>query len=186
MSLSLRVLVLNKNYIPIEVTHAKRALSMLYQEVAKALDEEYRTYDFMNWLQLEATQAHERIGLVERFIRVPQAVVLKFYDQIPQKQIRFSRINVYLRDQHICQYCGQNFSKDQLNLDHVIPKSKGGLTTWENVVCCCLNCNKRKADLSLAQAEMKLIKKPSKPRWSFLQEIQPKELHHWKSFLGFK
>ena len=77
-------------------------------------------------------------------IRIPRVIVLQMYDRLPRTKVRFSRLNIYARDDNTCQYCAQKLPRTHLNLDHVIPRARGGRTTWENVVCCCVPCNLKK------------------------------------------
>src|SRR5262245_61020407 len=117
--LSTNVLVLNRSYLPIHITSVKRAFIMLYQNIARVVDEQYQTYDFQSWSELSIEAHHESVGLVNRLIRVPRVVLLTVFDKLPRKTVRFSRFNIYLRDNNTCQYCGSRFSKSELNLDHV-------------------------------------------------------------------
>ena len=121
--------------MPIHITSVRRACSLLYQGIARAVDEQYQTFDFESWAALSATVHDDTIGLVNRALRVPRVILLVGYDRIPKRHVRFSRFNVYARDRNTCQYCGQVFARGDLNLDHVIPRSQGGTSTWENVVC---------------------------------------------------
>ncbi|QDE68434.1 MULTISPECIES: HNH endonuclease [Myxococcus] len=158
------VLVLNRYYQPVHVTSVKRAFSLLYLGVAKAIDSQYRLYEFADWAELSATQ--DCITTIERTIRVPRVLVLSAYDHLPRGRVRFSRLNIYARDNDTCQYCGKNLPRSELNLDHVMPRTQGGKTTWENVVCSCVPCNLRKGGRTPEQAHMKLLKKPVRPRWT--------------------
>ncbi|MBL7684650.1 MAG: HNH endonuclease [Deltaproteobacteria bacterium] len=184
--LSTNVLVLNRNYIPIDITSVRRAFILLYQEVAHVVDEQYRTFDFISWSDLSVEAHHESVGLINRLIRVPRVILLQTYDKLPHKTVRFSRMNIFLRDQNTCQYCGQKFSKSELNLDHVIPRSQGGTSRWENVVCSCFDCNCRKGGRTPTQAKMKLLRKPLRPRWSFLLNLAPGNNFYqaWKPFIN--
>ena len=101
-----------------------------------------------------------------RAIRIPRVIVLQMYDRLPRTKVRFSRLNIYARDDNTCQYCAQKLPRTMLNLDHVIPRAKGGRTTWENVVCCCVPCNLKKGAKLAHDAGMKLLKKPERPRWN--------------------
>ncbi len=126
-------------------------------------------------------------GLVDRVIKVPRVILLLAYDRVPKRRVRFSRYNIFARDKNTCQYCGQNFSRSDLNLDHVIPRSQGGISSWENVVCSCHSCNRHKGGRTPAQAKMKLIVQPRRPAWTpplniSLHEIMRKE---WAPFLDF-
>lgn len=136
---------------------------MLFQGMAKAVDGEYQTHTFETWSDLSVEQHHESIGLVNRLIRVPRVVLLIAYDRVPQRGIRFSRRNVMVRDKYQCQYCGVMTRSENLNLDHVMPRTLGGRTTWENVVTSCIECNRSKGGRTPDQARMKLMRRPYRP-----------------------
>lgn len=163
-------LVLNRYYQPVHVTSVRRALSLLYQGVAKAIDEQYRLYEFADWAALSAAVDgagdHDCIRTASRRIRVPRVVVLGTYEHLPKGRVRFSRLNIYARDHDTCQYCGRTLPRPELNLDHVVPRSQGGRTSWENVVCSCVACNLRKGGRTPEQAHMRLLKRPVRPRWT--------------------
>ncbi|WP_164021111.1 HNH endonuclease [Pyxidicoccus trucidator] len=177
------VLVLNRYYQPVHVTSVKRAFSLLYQGVAKAIDAQYRLYEFDDWAALSATQ--DCITTINRTIRVPRVLVLSAYDHLPRGRVRFSRLNIYARDNDTCQYCGKNLPRCDLNLDHVMPRSQGGKTTWENVVCSCVPCNLKKGGRTPEQAEMRLLKKPVRPRWTplFRGATRKVTYREWLPFL---
>ena len=160
------VLVLNRSYLPIHVTTVRRAFSLLYQGIARAVNEQYETFDFDSWAELPMESDADGVGVVGGFIRVPRVILLQAFDRVPKRHVRFSRINIYARDRNTCQYCGKRFARSDLNLDHVIPRSQGGRSTWENVVCSCLDCNRRKGGRTPAQAGLRLICRPTKPRWT--------------------
>lgn len=160
------VLVLNRHFQPIHVTNAKRALSLLYCGAAQAVDPQFRTFDFDSWAQLSAEMGDDVIRTVNRAIRIPRVILLQVYDRIPRAKVRFSRYNIYTRDANTCQYCGRQLPRAELNLDHVVPRSRGGRTTWENVVCCCVDCNIAKGACTLEQAGLRLLKTPVQPRWT--------------------
>ncbi|KAF0122296.1 MAG: HNH endonuclease [bacterium] len=136
------VLVLNRSFLPINITTAKRAFSLLYQRIAKAVNSQYETFDYESWSDLSIEQHDETIGLVDRVIKIPRVILLVTYDRIPKTQVRFTRANIYARDRNTCQYCGVVFTKNELSLDHIIPRAYGGASCWENIVCCCFSCNK--------------------------------------------
>jgi 5-methylcytosine-specific restriction endonuclease McrA len=181
------VLVLNKSFLPVQITTVRRAFCLLYAGVAKAVNSQYETFDYESWRHLSVERNEETIGLVDRVIRVPRVILLIAYDRVPKRRTRFSRYNIFARDKNTCQYCGQKFQRHELNLDHVIPRSQGGFSTWENVVCSCHHCNRRKGGKTPDQAKMKLIAPPRKPAWTpplnlSLQELMRKE---WVPFLDF-
>src|SRR5206468_9352924 len=142
--LNTKVLVLNRSYLPVHITSVRRAFSLLYQGIAYAVNEQYRTFDFESWSDLSVSMQDDTVGLVNGVVRVPRVILLQAYDRVPRRQVRFSRFNIYSRDRNTCQYCGGMFPRSDLNLDHVIPRSQGGLSRWDNVVCSCHSCNRRK------------------------------------------
>ena len=182
--LSSGVLVLNRHYQPVHVTSVKRAFSLLYQGLARAIDAQFRLYDFQSWAELSAV-GPDTLSTVSRVIKIPRVLVLAAYDHIPKGRVRFSRLNIYARDDDTCQYCGRQLRRSDLNLDHVVPRSHGGKTSWENIVCSCITCNLRKGGRTPDQAGMKLIRKPSRPRWTPLFRGGAKGAHReWLPFLS--
>ena len=184
--LNTKVLVLNRSYFPVHVTSVRRAFSLLYQGIAKAVDQQYRTFDYESWSALSASVHDETIGLIGRAIRVPRVILLVSYDRVPRRQVRFSRFNVFARDKNTCQYCGRRFSRNELNLDHVIPRSQGGLSTWTNIVCSCLRCNRVKGGRRPEEARMRLVKQPVQPEWTpfMLETFTFKRYQEWLPFLN--
>ncbi len=180
------VLVLNRSYMPIHVTSVRRAFSLIYQEAARAVNEQYETFDFEAWIQLEVAREMDSIGTSSGPIRVPRVIVLAAYDRIPKRHIRYSRINVFARDKYTCQYCGAKPPRSQLNLDHVVPRSHGGRTSWENVVCSCVDCNRRKGGRTPEQARFRLPRKPRRPVWSPMSNLAVPSRHYreWRPFLS--
>jgi len=178
------VLVLNRSFQPIHVTSLRRAFALLYQGVAQAIDEQYRLFDFESWTALSA-ELQESIGTPTRRIRVPRVVVLVAFDRLPRMRVRFSRHNIYLRDENTCQYCGRRLPRAELNLDHVIPRSKGGNTSWENVVCSCIPCNLRKANRTPEEAGMALLRQPVRPKWTPGFRPSGRGYRAWMPFLDF-
>lgn len=181
-----RVLVLNRNYLPVHVTSVRRAFSLLYQGIAKAVDNQYRTFDFQSWSELSVAVREESIGVIGGAIRVPRVILLMTYDRVPKRQIRFNRFNVYSRDRNTCQYCGARLGRPDLTLDHVVPRSQGGRSAWDNIVCCCQLCNRRKGGRTPRQAGMKLLRPPRRPDWTpFLLEAMSLRGHReWLPFLS--
>ncbi len=160
------VLVMNRSYLPIHVTSARRAFAMLYQGAARVVNEQYETFDFDSWQDVAVRVEDDAVGRLGGLIRVPRVILLQGFDRIPKRHVRFSRINIYARDRNTCQYCGRRFARADLNLDHVIPRSKGGRSTWRNVVCSCVDCNRRKVGRRPSGAGLRLIRKPERPRWT--------------------
>jgi 5-methylcytosine-specific restriction endonuclease McrA len=177
------VLVLNRSYLPIHVTSARRAFTLIFQGTALALNGEYETFDFASWQRQPAGK--DAIGTPSGDIRVPRVIVLRGYDRVPRRHVRYSRLNIFARDKYTCQYCGKRPHRSELNLDHVIPRTLGGRTTWENVVCSCVECNRRKGGRTPAQARLRLLSRPVRPRWSpMMHHIGESRRHEeWQPFL---
>ncbi len=179
------VLVLNRVYQPIHITSVRRAFSLLYQGAAKALDEQLKLFDFESWSELSAAR-HDAIGTVGRRIRVPRVIVLMAYERMPKTRVRFSRFNIYARDDNTCQYCGTRLPRAELNLDHVVPRSRGGATSWANVVCSCVPCNLMKGGRTPDEAGMRLLRAPARPRWTpmFRSATRRAFYREWRPFLS--
>jgi len=127
-----------------------------------------RSYSQKNDLALtpnEDSPQLEIISTVDRHLMIPQIIVLSGYDKLPKQEVKFTRDNIFRRDSFTCQYCRKKFEASRLNLDHVMPRDKGGQSTWENVVCSCIRCNTRKANNLPQEAGMQLLKKPKAPHW---------------------
>jgi len=180
------VLVLNRSYLPIHVTSVRRAFSLLYQGIARAVDEQYQTFDFDGWRQLAVARDMDAIGTAGGLIRVPRVIVLIAFDRLPSRHVRFSRINLMARDNFRCQYCGGRPSRSELNLDHVVPRSLGGHSTWENVVTSCVDCNRRKGGRTPKQAQMALRRQPVRPRWTPLVNLMLSTVRYqeWRPYLN--
>jgi 5-methylcytosine-specific restriction endonuclease McrA len=180
------VLVLNRSYLPVHVTSARRAFSLVYQGVARIVNEQYQTFDFEAWSQLAVARDMEAIGTPSGLIRVPRVIVLIAFDRLPKRHVRFSRINLMARDSFQCQYCSKKPRRTELNLDHVVPRSLGGRSTWENVVTSCVDCNRRKGGRTPRQARMKLRRKPERPRWTPLANLMWSSVRYqeWRPFLS--
>jgi 5-methylcytosine-specific restriction endonuclease McrA len=181
--LSSNVLVLNRSYVPINITSLRRAFVLFYQGLAKAVDQEFATFDFESWSELSVA-THESVGMVNRMIRVPRVILLTAYDRMPRRHVRFSRHNIFLRDGNRCQFCGENFPRSELNLDHVIPRSRGGKTVWENVVTSCFACNRKKGGQLPGEAGLKLIRPPVRPRWTPFVDFSSRN-HAYEEWLPF-
>lgn len=183
--LSTSVLVLNRLYQPVHVTSVRRALILLYRGAAKAVDQQYQTFDFESWAEVSAAVHEESIGTPHKRLRVPRVILLQAYDHLPRARVRFSRLNIYARDRNTCQYCGRRPQRAELNLDHVVPRSHGGVTSWENVVCSCVPCNLRKGGRTPDQAHMKLLRQPIRPRWTPFFRGPPKTGAFYEQWLPF-
>lgn len=182
-----RVLVLNKSWTAVHIAPVRRALSLLYLGAARAVHpRNYSLHDFDDWLELSQD------GLGGRYvytpttrIRVPEVVLLTLFNGFIRHEVRFSRHSIFERDAGVCQYCAKHFPKSQLTLDHVLPQSRGGGETWENLVIACLQCNVRKGNRTPEEAGMPLLKRPVKPAWMphFGARVPEEQLEVWQRFV---
>ncbi len=178
-------LVLNRNWQPIHIATVARVLIMVYRGTARVVDPaDYQMYDWKDWSRLQPAAEDLFVRTVNSRLRIPEVVVLAYYDGLPNANVPFSRRNIYKRDRHTCQYCGAQPPMDELTIDHVIPRSHGGTSTWENCVLACLDCNKRKADRTPAQAGMRLRRVPQRPAWRPFYSWCSKPIESWQRFLG--
>jgi 5-methylcytosine-specific restriction endonuclease McrA len=142
------VLLLNITYEPLRVINWKRAIAMLTLGKVEVV-EEYT----------------KEIHSVSFSIKLPSVVRLLRFVRRPHTPVKFSRQNIYVRDNYRCQYCGGAFPSTELTWDHVVPKARGGRTEWENIVTCCVECNREKGGRLPSEVSMSLIRKPKKPEW---------------------
>jgi 5-methylcytosine-specific restriction endonuclease McrA len=193
-ALSASVLVLNRLYMAVHVVGVRRAFGLLCRDLAEVIhleDGSFANYDFQSWrdvseLRAEFKQPNEDwIRAVTFEIQVPRVIRLLFFDRLPRRSLRLNRHTVLARDEHRCQYCGRRYPTGQLSLDHVIPRSRGGATTWDNVVCACLSCNVKKGGRTPQEARMSLKRKPLRPKRSPILTIKlenPK-YESWKTWV---
>jgi 5-methylcytosine-specific restriction endonuclease McrA len=197
--LNANVLVLNKFYQAIRVVNVRRAFSLLCRELAEVVhieadetgENRWQNHNFESWQELSALKKefepdqYDWIHTVRFQIAVPRIIRLLGYDKLPRQDVKFNRRNIYARDSNRCQYCGKKFPTTELSLDHVVPKSQNGKTTWENIVCCCVKCNVKKGGRTPEQAHLHLIVKPVKPKRSPVINIRLADERYWswKQFL---
>lgn len=184
------VLLLNRLWQPVHICGARRALALLYKGVGQVVFGEngtFATYDFGRWMGMKWTEGDGApcLRTVSSRIRIPEILLLQHYDRMPQREVKLTRKNVYLRDKNTCQYCGRSFKESELNLDHVLPRRLGGGTTWTNIVCSCVECNLRKGEKTVEASGMGLVRAPKKPRWSPFNHIAFKRnnCQSWDHFL---
>lgn len=187
-----QVLVLNRFWQAVNICTVRRALTLLFEGHAEVVmagnGGDYHTYDFHEWRDLSMNgnaHDHECVHSVSFKIRVPKVILLLFFDRLPKKEVKFTRHNIFERDKNMCQYCGQIFDRRDLNIDHVIPRDRGGKTVWENVVCSCIPCNTKKGNKLLHEVGMHLIRKPKRPKWRpfITVTVNKAEEESWKHFL---
>lgn len=192
--LAASVLVLNRLYMAVHVVGVRRAFGLLCRELAEVVHVEegtYANYDFTSWIEISELNAEEKgpyddwVRSVNFVVQVPRVIRLLSYDRLPKRSLRLNRHTVLARDGHRCQYCGRRFPAAQLSLDHVVPRSRGGMNTWDNVVCACLGCNVKKGGRTPKEAHMRLQQKPGRPSRSpllMLKLANPK-YEAWRTWL---
>ena len=185
-----QVLVLNRLWQAVNVCSVRRAFVLLCQGHAQVVYEDgknnFFTHDFVSWREFSLREPEaEMVHTISFKIRMPRVIVLLMFDRLPAKEVKFTRHNVFERDKNTCQYCGTIFDRKELNLDHVIPRDRGGMTTWENIVCSCIPCNTRKGNRLPNEAGLRLVRKPDRPRWRPFLHLTFGGDHHesWKHFV---
>ncbi len=188
-----RVLVLNRVWQPVNIVGAKRALGLLFQRNAQVIDPNHGHYELLSaeeWVERsldDPPQPDEAsVRSIRMNLRLPQILLLQRFDRVPVQETKLNRRNVFERDQYRCQYCGEVFPESRLNLDHVIPRDRGGRTSWENLVTSCISCNSRKANRLPHQAGLRLRCQPVRPKHRpFLALLHRNgSRESWKPFLG--
>jgi 5-methylcytosine-specific restriction endonuclease McrA len=184
------VLVLNRHWQPVQICSVRRSLKLLCLGHAQVVqvdgDACYQAHDLGSWIEHSLTAPDaECVHGIRVNLRAPMVIVLTLYDRIPRKEVKFTRRNVFLRDKHVCQYCARTFGENELNLDHVVPRDKGGRTTWDNIVTSCVRCNTRKANKMPHEVNMFPLRRPAAPRWRPMFGIREHGGAHdsWAMFL---
>ena len=163
-SLNRLVLVLNKMWIPIRIASVKRCLKLIFANKASIVDpSDYAVYSWDNWIEMDSSTDKYVISTTSKDLKVPEVIVLLKYDKVYIKDLKLTKKNLYIRDKYRCQYTGKQVSYEEADIDHVIPRSKGGKNSWENMVVCSKEVNRQKANRTPDEAGFKLIRKPAKP-----------------------
>lgn len=180
------VLVLNKSWVVIGTTTVRDALTAIARGAADGLcTDSYQLHDWESWTSGTPTSAKTYIKTTSSDVPAPEIVVLTNYDRLYARPPVFTHRSLYARDGYNCQYCLKKYSASSLTVDHVLPRSRGGPTSWENCVACCLKCNQRKADRTPREAGLKLIKKPEQPRWNPVMHVRESARpESWSSIMG--
>lgn len=184
-------LVLNKNWHPINVIRAKTAFKKVISEKALLLDHnDWSTYGLDDWIEkfsYKNDSIPDGIDVVPSgkiSIKLPELIVLNKYDRVPRTDVKLTRRNLLIRDNWTCQYTGKKLRGEDISIDHIIPRTQGGTTTWNNVVICDWKINAKKAGRTPEQAGLRLLKKPSKPQWNPLySHYVTKIKKSWSKFL---
>jgi 5-methylcytosine-specific restriction endonuclease McrA len=185
--LNVPVLLLNRNFAPVSVTSVRRAMVLLFAGVALALDERGDSHDFSRWRNLPVRESDDKLPVCGGALRIPRVLHLLRYDRAPRFGVRLTRRNLLLRDGYRCQYCGDEPGIRELNVDHVLPRARGGRDAWDNLVISCRDCNLRKGKRTPEEAGMRRARSPVKPGWSTAAHIAlttRMPFSEWQPFLG--
>ena len=171
METAYQTLVLNRLWQAVNLVGVERAFSLLALEHAQVIyaeDGSFRLFDADAWFAFSAetppSEGGRLIHTVNQSVRVPSVLLLRRYDRMLLREMKFNRQNLFERDGYRCQYCGNSFVAKELNMDHVVPRDRGGKTSWENVVTSCIRCNSRKGNRDPNEAGMYLLREPVRPR----------------------
>lgn len=166
--MSRQVLVLNAGYEPLSLVSVRRAIVLLLREKAELI---------------EATQ--QMLHSSSAALPIPLVIRLVHYVKLPHRRVPPTRAAVMLRDLHTCQYCGEMPGRQDLTVDHVIPRSRGGAHSWQNLVTACKRCNQKKGSLTPDEAMMQLIRKPFEPSYIALVLLSnPVAAERWEQLVG--
>ena len=166
--MSKQVLVLNASYEPLSLVSVRRAVVLLLHEKAELL---------------EATQ--QMLRSANRSFPVPLVIRLVHYVRLPHRRLSATRAAIMLRDAYTCQYCGDTPGRNQLTVDHVLPRSRGGGHDWQNLVTACRRCNQKKGSMTPSEAGMVLRRKPFEPSYMALVLLSnPVAAARWKTLMG--
>ena len=194
------MLLLNAHYAALRVISVRRAFALLFKrdekhrpvaEIVHIEDDRYVSYSFQDWTELSAFKRefepaeHDWVRTVRFDLVVPRIIRVLTFSRLPRQNVKFNRRNLFARDDSTCQYCGKRFPTPELSLDHVIPRSQDGATTWENVVCACHTCNVKKGCRTPQQAGLRLIRLPVKPRRNpvIRMKLSDGRYASWRQFL---
>ena len=183
------VLVLNRNWQAIDVKNPLEALSMMYTDDATGLQilgpDNMVPLSWNDWFSLPHNEDEDHVYTVRGKIRIPKIVILSNFDKVPRKRPKFTAKNLWQRDEGICQYTGKKLTPNDGNIDHVLPKSRGGRSTWTNCVLSHKDVNARKGNKTPVEAGLRLLRQPKEPQslpTTFYLENKY-NIEEWNTFL---
>lgn len=178
-------LVLNRNWQPVNVATVARALILLWNDSARIVDPvDYQLFNWDDWSRLVPDRNEPFIQSFRQKFRVPEVITLTRFDRLPTQTVAFSRRNVFKRDKMTCQYCGKMPGSEELTIDHVVPRARGGQSTWTNCVLACVECNSKKAARTPDEANMTLKVKPVRPKWKPSYAQRTDRIESWAKFIS--
>lgn len=189
-----KVLVLNKSWVPIAVVNLDRAICLCVgthkgtnEPKAKILDvyQDYQSFTWQDWSNLIAKSSEPTIKTAKQEFKIPEIIILSRYNKFPKQKIHFCRRALYKRDGFQCKFCGDKPGSALLNIEHILPRSRGGLTTWENCCIACIGCNTRKGNRTMEEIGFTFFDakyKPHKPKFAIYDgDVR---CDSWKTLLG--
>lgn len=187
-----RVLVLNRSWQAINVISLKEAITLLFSEYdngdckARIIDpsNEFATFTWQDWSRIKPRDGDDVIRGVGQDFRIPEVILLTRYDKVYHHKVKFSRRSIYKRDDFACQYCGKQPGTEELTIDHIVPRSRGGATKWDNIVLACVKCNNKKDNRTPKEAGMRLLRKPVQPKFDFFKIDRKFIPKSWKNFVS--
>ncbi len=186
--LNSRVLLLNKLWIPIRIITVRRCIKLACAgKLGMVNTDDYSVVRWSKWSAMEIKDNELYIQSSHSKIKVPEAAVLFYCDKVYVKGGRLTKNNIYVRDEYVCQYTGKKLTKEEADIDHIIPRSKGGGNSWDNLVVCSKIVNRNKGNLTPEEAGLSLIKKPKKPIANRLRVSIPPSYDaplSWKKLIG--
>jgi len=199
VSIDAPVLILDKTYSPVKIGKTKDAICALFSGKAQVIDQNYNLYDFYKWCEFTKTNRNnptisDKYGNIINSpsfsLFVPHTIYVSVLCKNPilrgkRKHFKYTRKGVFKRDNLKCQYCGKFGTKSNMTLDHVIPRSRGGKNTYENVVTCCMPCNAKKGNFLVSELGWELLNSPKQPSWvSYIGANWPDVYkQEWEKFL---
>jgi len=171
------ILVLNKGWTPIDSTTVREALGNVMSERALFVDPvSYTSHNIMSWMEQAIPEGESFIQASSSRVRVPEIMLLSEYSRVPVRKVVFCRRNLWRRDHRRCQYCGAEPPMDEITIDHIVPRSKGGQSVFKNCVLACIACNLKKGNKMLDQTGMRLrrMKRLSNGEWTTVYYDIPK------------
>jgi len=208
LATSRKVLVLNKNWAAVGLVTLPRAITLLFSTyrdgepkariITPPPKGSYEVWDWSDWSRMRPEQGEDGLVSTSQIYKIPEVLLLNRYDSMPKQRVNFCRRAIWKRDHYTCQYCGRRPQQDECTLDHIVPKSLGGDTSWHNCVLACYQCNSQKADrkpenairphdkekakLWRGPSPMRLLKIPNKPEYSVIKD-RIKILDTWKHWI---
>ena len=148
-----QVLLLNQDNTPLNIITISKAFKLLNKDKV--------------WAD-ETTGEYYEVISVSKIIKIPKILILKYYVKLPYKRVPATRKNIFQRDQYTCQYCGKDLCDKTATVDHIVPRCKGGGSTWTNMVAACKSCNLSKGNRTPKEAKMQMRNKPKEPSYGFI------------------